>query len=276
MLRRPDHRTHNRTYALTATDRGLIGGVGDATAGSISVLSTAGGVNGYPEEGNTIQFGRNLREVDVGIGQDDLRLSRVHGVLTYRRNCWQLSNTGTVPIRLPADRRLFAGEEPFPLPTGYTPLFIRGSHRREHVLEVYVTSDDGRARTPRYEDVTDVPPPWPLKSDEKLVLVALGQSYLYHERWPQPWTWKDTATLLTALQPGAGWSERIVADTVGRVRFRLSDEKYARRCGRAPVPGLTRDQLTEPIGNMLNHNLVRELIDSTTLVPRDLDLLEEH
>lgn len=264
-----------RVRNLSAPPYGLARGVGGTTPGTISVLSTVGGVHGSPDDGNIIEFGRNLQQVDVGIGPDDLRISRVHGTLTYRRNHWQLNNIGGVPIRMPDARLVYVGEEPFPLGTGYTPMFIRGSHYREHLLEVYVTGSNGGLPAPRHEHVTDAPSPWPLKPDEKLALVALGQAYLCHERWPQPWTWKETAALLTTLQPDAGWTDRHVADLVGRVRTRLSNEKYARACGRDPVPGLTRDQLIEPIGNMLNHNLLQELTQSSTLVPRDLQLLED-
>ncbi|WP_280261400.1 hypothetical protein [Nocardia wallacei] len=275
MQQRADMPGRRGVYALSVSRQGLARGVGDAAPGTISVLSTAGGVCGAPDEGNTIEFGRNVEQVDVGVGQDDLRISRVHGSLAFRERCWQLSNTGSVPIRLPDARMVFEGEEPFPLCAGYTPMFIRGSHNREHLLEVYVTGPDGGLPTPRHEHVTDAPRPWPLEPNEKLVLVALGQRYLYQERWPQPWTWKETAALLAALQPEAGWTERHVADLVGRVRARLSDKRYARGCGREPVEGLTRDQVGEPIGNMLNHNLLHELTQSTTLVPRDLLLLDE-
>lgn len=272
--RRNDRNAGPSVYALPAPGRGLAGGVSGTVPGTISVLSITGGVQGLPHEGAVIEFGRNIEQVDVGVGQDDLRISRVHGTLTYRRRHWQLGTTGRVPIRLPESRLLFEGEEPLPLPAGYTPVFLRGSHNREHLLEIYVTGREEIRRAPRHEYRTDEPPPWPLDPDERLALAALGQAYLYHERWPQPWTWKDTAGLLATLQPEAGWTERRVAEVVARVRLRLSDEQFARSCGREPVPGLTRDQLSEPIGNMLNHNLLQELTRSATLVPRDLDLLD--
>lgn len=271
---KPNGATGPGVYVMSAARRGLAAGVTGTAPGTISVLSTAGGVHGIPREGNRIEFGRNIEHVHVGIGHDDLRISRVHGILTYRGDRWQLGNTGRVPLRLPESRMLFDGEEPLPLALGYTPVFLQGSHDREHLLEIYVTADEERRHAPRHDHLTDQPPSWPLEPDEKLALVALGQAYLYHERWPQPWTWNDTAGLLAALQPQAGWTGRRVAELVGRVRARLSDDRYARSCGREPVPGLTRDQLCEPIGNMLNHNLLQELTRSATLVPRDLDLLD--
>jgi hypothetical protein len=36
------------------------------------------------------------------------------------------------------------------------------------------------------------------------------------------------------------------------------------------VAGLTRDEVGEPVGNALNHNLITELLLTTTLVPPDL------
>ena len=43
---------------------------------------------------------------------------------------------------------------------------------------------------------------------------------------------------------------------------------------RTPVPGILRDDgVGEPVGNVLNHNLIRALLKNTTLLPNDLDLL---
>jgi hypothetical protein len=39
------------------------------------------------------------------------------------------------------------------------------------------------------------------------------------------------------------------------------------------VPGLTREEVGEPAGNMLNHNLIMELLRTITLMPQDLRLL---
>ncbi|MFF3573845.1 hypothetical protein ACFYXQ_39445 [Nocardia jiangxiensis] len=47
----------------------------------------------------------------------------------------------------------------------------------------------------------------------------------------------------------------------GTVRNRLS---------RAGVAGLTRAEVGEPVGNALNHNLIQELLQTTTLAPFDL------
>ena len=45
------------------------------------------------------------------------------------------------------------------------------------------------------------------------------------------------------------------------------------RMSRGGVPGLTREEVGEPVGNALNDNLIRELVLSTTLVPPDLEML---
>jgi hypothetical protein len=52
---------------------------------------------------------------------------------------------------------------------------------------------------------------------------------------------------------------------VGAVRTRLAKDGVA---------GLTREEVGEPVGNVLNDNLMRELLLSTTLVPPDLALLD--
>jgi hypothetical protein len=46
------------------------------------------------------------------------------------------------------------------------------------------------------------------------------------------------------------------------------------RLSQAGVARLTREEHDEPIGNALNHNLLTELVQSTTLVPPDLAVLD--
>jgi hypothetical protein len=95
---------------------------------------------------------------------------------------------------------------------------------------------------------------------------VLGQRYLLHEPNPQPLTWRQAADQLGELQPPAAqWSAKRVEHLVGRVRARLS---------RAGVAGLTREEVSGPVGNALNHNLITELVRSTTLVPPDLRRLD--
>lgn len=40
------------------------------------------------------------------------------------------------------------------------------------------------------------------------------------------------------------------------------------------IAGLTREEVGEPVGNTLTHNLIRDLMESTTLVPPDLQLMD--
>ncbi|MGH3380430.1 MAG: hypothetical protein ACRDP6_37415 [Actinoallomurus sp.] len=96
---------------------------------------------------------------------------------------------------------------------------------------------------------------------EWLVLVVLAQRYLRHEAHPQPLTWQQASDHLNDIQPQAGWTAKRVAHRVTAVRARLS---------RGGVPRLTREEIGEPVGNALNENLIRELLESTTLGPADL------
>ncbi|HEX6444406.1 MAG TPA: FHA domain-containing protein [Streptosporangiales bacterium] len=250
---------------LPTTHSSLAFGVPVSARHTLYALALTGGITVGPEEGCTIRFGRNRPDVDVCVGEDDRKVSRQQGTLTRENGRWWLRNTGRLPLRLPA-RLLFAEEEPLPLDEGYTPLFVRGSNNREHLLEVYVTGSDGTRPATRYRDVTDPPRTWRLTPDERLVLVALGQRYLLHHPRPHPLTWAQTAEILDDLYPDAGWTAKRVEHLVVAVRNRLSH---------SGVPGLTREEVGQPVGNTLNDNLIRELLLSTTLVPPDLDLLDD-
>lgn len=121
-------------------------GVPAAARATIFVLSVGGGMSVGPKEGRTLLFGRNRPDVHVCVGEDDPRVSREHGVLEHRGGKWWIRNTG----RLPGGRLLFAEEEPVPLAEGYTPVFVRGSTNREHLLEVFVTGAGGRRPAARH------------------------------------------------------------------------------------------------------------------------------
>lgn len=244
----------------------LARGVPPSAPGTIFTLTLAGGVALGSEEGRMLVFGRNRPDVHVCLGEDDVRVSRQHGTLTHYQRRWWLDNQGKVPIRLPDSRLLFENEDPVPLGEGYTPLFVRGSNDREHLLEVYVTGADGRRPAPRHRNPTVPPRIWRLDEDERLALIVLGQRYLLHELRPQPLSWQRAAAQLIELQPDAGWTKKRVEHLVEDVRNRLSAEGVA---------GLTRAEIGEPVGNALNHNLLRELLLSTTLVPPDLAVLDE-
>lgn len=231
--------------------------------GTIFALSLGGGIAMSPKEGREIVFGRNRPDVHVCLGEDDLTISRRQGTVSRLGHTWWVRTDGQAPLRMPDGKLLFRGEDPAPLHAGYTPVFVRGTRGREHLLELYVAGSAGRPST-RHEDATAAPRRWRLSPDERLVLVALGQRYLLHDDYPAPLTWRQVVGLLADARPDGGWTPKRVEHLVVAVRARLSA---------AGVTGLTREEVGEPVGNALNDNLLRELLLSTTLVPLDLDLL---
>ncbi|MEJ2853398.1 MULTISPECIES: FHA domain-containing protein [unclassified Saccharothrix] len=256
--------THSDGLALPRGHNSLTHGVGRAAPGSVHALALGGGYTVGPRDGRVVYFGRNRPLVHVCVGEDDQQVSRRHGELTHHQGRWWLRNTGRRPIRLPGSQWLFAQQEAIPLAPGYTPLLVPGSRDREHLLEVYVTGPDGDRPRTRHGADTDPPRRYALTEDEKLVLVILGGDYLSLEPNPKPLTWKETALRLAELQPDAGWTAKKVERRVSAVRDRLS---------RRGVHGLTREEVGEPLGNALNDNLLRELVQSTALTPKDLGLL---
>ncbi|MEV7087972.1 FHA domain-containing protein [Streptomyces sp. NPDC093085] len=251
--------------ALPAGHDSLARGASAPVRGTVFALALTGGMTLGPGEGRTVLFGRNRPEVHICLGEDDPQVSRHQGTLTHRGGQWLLSTVGRPPIRCPGGRLLVRDEEPLALGTGYTPLFVGGSRGREHLLEVFVTGPDDEHPRPRHTDVTRPPRVWVLSDQEKLALVVLGRRYLRHDPHPQPLTWRQTAAELAELQPGARWTEKRVEHTVNAVRIRLS---------RDGVPWLTREEVGEPVGNALNDHLIRALLTSTNLVPRDLRLID--
>ncbi|MGH3755899.1 MAG: FHA domain-containing protein [Pseudonocardiaceae bacterium] len=250
---------------LPAAHDSLALGVPPSAPGTIFALAIAGGIVIKPRQGRTILFGRNRPEVHVCVGEDDRQVSRQHGLLTHHRGQWRVGNTGRRPLRLPGSRMLFPDEEPVPLAEGYTPLFVQGSSGREHLLELYVTGPGGQRPSSRHGDPTQLPRTWRLQKDERLALIVLGQRYLLHEAHPHPLSWRQAADQLAELQPGSGWTAKRVEHMIVSVRARLSQEGVA---------GLIREEVGEPVGNALNDNLLKELVQSTTLVPPDLAILD--
>jgi hypothetical protein len=234
--------------------------------GAVFALALSEGATFLPEPDKIVRFGRNRPEVEVCIGEDDLRVSRQHGIIRHRQGHWQVSNTGQMPIRLPAGRWLFKGDQPEPLAAGYTPLFVRGSRGREHVLELYVIGPDGECPEALHGAVTHPPRRYWLTPEEKLVLVVLGRRYLAQEDFAQPLARRQVAEQMAELRPDVAWDERKVERVIAPVRLRLH---------RDGVRGLVKEDLQEPIGNMLNHNLIQALITSATLVPSDLTMLDD-
>jgi hypothetical protein len=234
--------------------------------GTIITRTFAGAFAVPPREGRMVLVGRNSDEVHVPLGVDDLRVSREHGQLAYQAGRWWLSNIGHSPIQLAGSRLLFNGEEAVPLPDGYTSFFVTGSQGRIHVVEVYIVGPDQELPQARPDEVTVPPATWLLSTVEKLVLVVVGQRYLLHEAHPRPLTWQQAAVQLTELDTSRPWTARRVEHVVTRVRQRLSA---------SGVAGLTREEVGQPVGDSLRHNLIDALVRSTTLVPLDLHLLDE-
>ncbi|MFD5828081.1 FHA domain-containing protein [Lentzea sp. NPDC060358] len=256
-----------RPNELPANHHSLALGVSPGVVpGTLHVLAVTGGVAFGPKQGRTVLFGRSRPDVHVCVGEDDMRISREHGVFTCRGDQWWISTLGRLPLRLNESRLLFRHDEPIPLQTGYTPLFVRGSHHRLHLLEVHVQPQEGGRPPADHHAPTRPPRTWRLSPVEKLVVVVLAQRYLLHERHPIPLSWRQVAEHVAELRPHEDWNHKKVERVVTEVRNRLSSNG---------VSGLTRDEVGEPIGNTLNHNLIRELMESTTLVPPDLRILDQ-
>jgi hypothetical protein len=233
---------------------------------TLFVLGSKGGVRVHPDCSMAIVFGRNEPEVHVCVGVEDKGVSRRQGLLTRSAGRWLMTNTGRAPIRLADSRILLQGHE-YALPVAYTPLYIHSGRRRDHVLEIRVAGvadrvGPGAAHNPT--TTTGLQEPWRITEVERLVLVCLAQRYLAADRNPQPLAWRDVSRELEQQFPGQSWGVRRVETVVRRVRTRLSERG---------VPGLTLEEVGEPVGNALNHNLILELVLSTTLVAPDLELL---
>jgi len=244
----------------------LAHGVAPAPARTLHARSLTGAIRVPPVPGRTVRFGRESRpEADLCICRDDLRVSRRHGELTYRQGQWWLRNIGQQLVRLPQGRLMHVSTDPVPLPAGYTPVFVRGSGFREHLVELYVSDEDGAGPDARRSAETLPPKRWPLDDEERLILVVLGQRYLLYEPDPRPLSYRQAAEALSFLC-GERWSEKKVQHRVEDVRRRLN-------------PGFPYELLESERGeqsdNSLKHNLLKGLVESTTLVPPDLALLDD-
>jgi hypothetical protein len=259
--------TEFRPRPLEPSIGGLAGRVPAAPAGSIFVLAAAGGFAAPPREKFEVVFGRKEPDVHVCIGSDDPRMSRLQGRLVCSGTEWWLRNEGKLPIRLPQSRFLLSGNE-IPLAEGYSPLFIRTSKRREHLLEVRVVGA-GRKDTlvgTGEDTATAEAESWQIGDTERVVLAALALRYLRQEPHPQPQSWKQVAAdLNNAASTHSEWTEKKAANTVLKVRERLTPH----------VAGLRLEDWGDPAGNMVNHQLVQELLQTATLRPPDLRLLDE-
>ncbi|MDT0268558.1 FHA domain-containing protein [Streptomyces sp. DSM 44915] len=243
-------------------------GTGPARPGTLLARSLAGSVQADPLAGHTVTFGRGgAPDAQLKVGGDDTCVSRRHGELTYQGRSWWLRNTGQRLLRLPRGQLLHTSTEPVPLAAGYTPVFVRGAGFREHLIELYVTDYDDAGPNARETAPTVPPKRWPLDDAERLALIVLGQEYLRYELEPRPLVYRRAVAQLRALRPEYGWTKRRVEERVGAVRRRLH------LSGR--VQGkLVREEDDDASDATLMHNLLRELVDSTTLVPPDLTELD--
>ncbi|MEO3851305.1 FHA domain-containing protein [Streptomyces sp. B8F3] len=249
----------------------LARGVRPAQPGTLHARSAADGIEVAPLPGLTVRFGRGPGEegaggdVELSVGRSDQGVSRRHGELTYLEGGWTLRNTGQQALRLPRGRLLPPGSDRLPLAAGYTPVFVRGSGFREHLVELYVV----RPETAGPEGLAGAPLPeaWALSEDERLVLVVLGQRYLRHEPDPRPLPYRQAAEVMAFLRPGERWGTAEVASRVEDVRRRL-----ARHGGR--LPALRAEEAPEPQGCTPDHRLLTDLVAATALVPPDLGLLD--
>lgn len=254
---------------LPASTPRLSDGVPSAPPGSLFVLAAEGGF-AVPPRRFELLFGRGRGEVHVAVGTHDPYVSRLHGVLACDGREWWLRNEGRLPIYLPGDVMVLAGHG-LPLEPGYTPMFINTPSNRSYLVEVHVVGAPDRTGDEEPMLPTREPDVYELSEDERLVLVVLAQRYLRQERHPQPVSWKQVAEDLNRVcgAQDRSWTPKMAARVVGTVRERLAG-------GRSPVPGLLReDGVGEPVGNALNHHLIRALLRNTTLMPAHLRLLED-
>ena len=118
-----------------------------------------------------------------------------------------------------------------------------------------------------HEAETVPPKIWEISETERLLLVVLGQRYLLYEETPRPLTYNQAEARLAALRPAERWRAGIIENRVEAVRHRLHEAGFPYPLRHDPSEG-------RPYDNNLLHNLLKGMVESTTLVPPDLDLLE--
>jgi hypothetical protein len=232
-----------------------------APARTMFVLGEKGGYAATPVATNRLVLGRNSYDVHITVGAGDWYVSREHATLYCGGNAsgstWRLRNDGRLPIRIPDTAELLHKQE-IALPTGYTPLYIRGSRR--HVVEILISSGGRREPTARPETGTrDMA--WSLTGRERLVLVAVFQGYLLRADDAHPLSWRDAGQALNEVPGECGWTDRMAEHVVDGVRRRLA---------KAGVAGITADS-AHP--EAIKLNLLNVLLETATLVPPDLRLL---
>lgn len=238
----------------------------DVPPETLFALGTYGGMSVEPDADFVLLFGRNYEDVHVCVGGDDQQISRRQGSITYEGSRWILRNIGKCPIRIPRRQLVFSGHSQ-ELPSGYTPLFVIGA-RREHLLQVRVSGTRSlSAPQPSVYGGKTLRPCVELTDRQHLVVVCLAQRYLNDEPDPQPMPWADVKSELDQLQPEEEWTSKKASWIVKRLRETLAVEEN--------VKGMRAKEVSPPIGNTLNHNLITHLMATARLVPEDLHLLEK-
>lgn len=223
-----------------------------------------------PSASIALEFGRADGDVHLPIGVDDPRISRVHGRFRCVGGEWWIRNEGSpIKVLYPEESLLLTGHERA-MPRGYTPLLLGDPTERLHFLEVRIDSHDRGTSAVGPDSVTLPPQQFDLTERERLVLTCLAQNYLLGLPRPQPVTWKQIAADLNEIAGEEEWIPHRAANVTGGIRQRLSHPE----CKPYRVPGLmSAEDRGTPIGNALNVNLIRAMIQSTTLRPDDLKLL---
>ncbi|AXX29875.1 FHA domain-containing protein [Actinosynnema pretiosum subsp. pretiosum] len=229
-----------------------------APRGTLFALGEDGGYAATPSPGALLLLGRNSPDVHVTVGSGDWHVSREHAALRRDGTGWLVRNSGRLPIGLPGRPPLLSGHETALAP-GYTPLHIRGS--RLHLVELLVSTGGPAAGVVRPDTGTrDLV--WPLTDRERLVLVALFQLALLGAPDARPLSWNETRDALAAVPGQPAWTDRKAEHVVDVVRRRLAA---------SGVPGVTADSAPP---DAIKNNLLRVLLETATLVPPDLRLLD--
>lgn len=239
----------------------LLGG-SPAPTGSLFVLGEHGGYAAAPRPNHRLVLGRNNKDVHIIVGAGDWYVSREQAVVQCvpfgTGTTWTLRNLGRRPIRMPSAPLLLQEHETV-LKPGYTPLYIHGD--RLHVIELLVSAGRREAMTaPANAGTRDLG--WPLTDKQRMVLVAMFQAFLRQDGPAHPLSASDTSKILNAIPGQEGWTPSKVHHVVDEVRYDLAAKGET---------GLTVDS-AHP--ETLRHNLVTVLLNTATLVPPDLRLLD--
>lgn len=243
----------------------LARGVPVGSGAVLYVKGMRGGVRALARPGLSVVFGRNPDDVQVLVGADDVNVSRRQGVVRFDKGVWSLSNLGRRNLVLPRDRHLFTESTAFPLPAGYTPVFIPTLRNRTHLVELYVSTGRG-APAPLSGLPTPEPRRWALTERQLLAAVATAQEYLGDKEHPEPWGRQEVAVLLDEVDPETGWTKQKVGRALDELR-----EHIAAKLGSGS--GLTQDDVSGSTSR-LKHNLLIELISTRSIRPTDLDRLD--